>query len=283
MSHITTLETDIGKASSDWRPVFEMLTDHRVARFLKSLGYRYLHLGPVWNATANNPYADRNYEYKTLPEFTAILLKTTAAYPALYRLGIGRADVEKYRRVNYQLDLMGRLAKEEQRPFFVFAHILVPHGPFVFSADGSFREPDVAMAHTEPENYLAQLSFINDRIRRLVTEIQSNYPADDPPVIILQGDEGPYPARTQPHAFDWSQATDSEFNEKMRILNAIYAPGCESVFYSSQTPVNTFRMIFDCLFDTRLALLPDSSYSYRDLGHLYDFIDVTGKLNAASR
>ncbi len=282
MAHVDVLANTVGPNSSDWRPVFGLLTEHRAARLLKSLGYRYLHAGPAWNATAENPYADRNYAYQFLPEFTAILLRTTAAYPVLHRMGIGRLDVEKYRRINYQLELFGGLARTEQRPFFLFAHLLVPHGPFVFNADGSFRDPGTATSHTEPENYLAQMQLINQRIQRLVDEILSHYPADDPPVIVLQGDEGPYPARTQPHGFDWSQATDEEMNEKMRILNAIYAPGCEDAFYPSQTPVNTFRMLFNCLFDTGLPLLPDRSYTYLDLQHLYDFQDVTDRINAAS-
>jgi phosphoglycerol transferase MdoB-like AlkP superfamily enzyme len=275
------LTESIGPESHDWLPVFGLLGDHRVGRFLKEQGYRYVHMGPSWNATANNAFADRNIEYRFLPEFTMVFLKTTAAYPVLYRLGVGRSDREKYRRINYQLETLGALAGEEPSPFFVFAHFLVPHGPFVFSHDGTFREPGLAGAHTEPETYLEQLRFINDRIRTLVDQILARYPADEQPVIVLQGDEGPYPARTQPHGFDWSQATDNELNEKIRILNAIYAPGCDN-FRPGQTPVNTFRILFNCYFDTQLPLLPDRSYSYRDQQHLYDFIDVTDRLDAAS-
>ena len=281
MAHVNVLTESIGTESKDWLPVFGLLGDHRVGRFLKSHGYRYLHIGPEWNATAKNPFADRNYQYRFLPEFSMMFLKTTAAYPILYKFGIGRVDLEKFRRINYQMEVLEELPRREGRPFFAFAHFLVPHGPFVFNRDGTFRAPDIAGAHSEPENYLEQLIFVNDHIRSLVDRILAAYPAGDQPVIVIQGDEGPYPARTQPHSFDWRQATDEEINEKMRILNAIYAPGCEG-FHPAQTPVNTFRILFNCIFDTRLPLLPERSYSYRDLQHLYEFTDVTDRINAAS-
>jgi hypothetical protein len=282
VTHITGLTETLGRESKDWIPVFGLLADHRVGRFLKSIGYRYVHMGPEWNATAHNPYADRNYEYRLLPQFSMIFLKTTAAYPILYKFGVGRTDLEKFRRVNYQMEVLGGLAAREERPFFAFAHFLLPHGPFVFNHDGTFRDPATAGAHSEPENYIEQLIFVNDRIRSLVDTIIAAYPSDGQPIIVIQGDEGPYPARTQPHEFDWGQASDEEINEKMRILNAIYAPDCEGLG-DARTPVNTFRILFNCLFDTRLPLLPDRSYSYRDQQHLYDFIDVTERINAASR
>jgi len=282
MAHITPLTDLVGKDSKDWLPAFQLLGKHRVGVFLKSQGYRYIHLGPVWNATASNALADENHQYRLLPEFTMIFIRTTAAYPLLYRAGVGRLDVEKFKRVNVQLALLQDLRKHEEGPIFVFAHILVPHGPFVFRADGSFQDTDAAATHTEHENYLGQIAFVNARIRELVDAILSHYPEGQQPVIVIQGDEGPYPARTQPHGFDWSQATDAELNEKMRILNAVYAPGCDG-FYPSETPVNTFRIIFNCYFDTRLPLLTDRSYAYRDQAHLYDFIEVTDRLDAASR
>jgi hypothetical protein len=148
----------------------------------------------------------------------------------------------------------------------------------VFNADGSYRVPKVAHAHNEAENFREQALFISGRIESVVDTILAAYGPDNPPVIVIQGDEGPYPTRTQPHNFDWTTATDDEINEKMRILNAVYAPGCESQMHPALTPVNTFRIVLNHYFGTNLPLLPDRSYSYRDLQHLYDFIDVTERI-----
>ena len=114
----------------------------------------------------------------------------------------------------------------------------------------------------------------------LVDSLLAAYPPDNPPVIIIQGDEGPYPTRTQPHEFEWHDASNEEMSEKMRIMNAIYAPGCEDRFYPSLTPVNTFRILLNCYFGTALEPLPDRSYSYRDLKGLYDYFEVTDRIDA---
>lgn len=279
MAHILPLGQAIGPESTDWQPVFNLIAENRLAHFLKQQGYRYVHLGPEWKPTTCNPQADVCYSYGGLPDFSAILLSSTAFYPVLYHLGIGNEDREKFRGVHHQLDLLARIPRTEPSPKFVFVHILVPHGPFVFNHDGTYREPAVATVHTEHENYLEQLEFITASMRTVVTNIQQAYPADQPPVIVVQGDEGPYPARTQPHSFDWTTVTDEELNEKMRILDAIYAPGCESQLYPAITPVNTFRIVLNHYFGTGLPMLPDRSFTYRDLHHLYDFIEVTQRFD----
>ncbi len=280
MTHLLPLSDVVGRESSDWLPVFDLLSDYRVRRFLAGLGYRYLHIGPKWAATAHNRFADDSVPYSSVPEFTRMLISTTAFYPVLYRLGLDNQDLEKFRRVQYQLDALAALPLREPEPLFVFAHFLVPHGPYVFNPDGSYRSPKVAHAHDEPANFAAQVDYLDQRIRALVDSLLVSYPRENPPVIVIQGDEGPYPARTQPHAFDWHTATDEEFSDKFRILNAIYAPGCEDRLYSSMTPVNTFRILLNGYFGTGLEMLPDKSYAYRDLKRLYDFFDVTERIDA---
>jgi hypothetical protein len=280
MSHLLALSDVVGRESSDWLPVFDLLADYRLRRFLAGQGYRYVHIGPKWSPTAHNRFADDNVRYAAVPEFTRMLISTTAFYPVLYRLGLDNQDLEKYRRVQYQLDVLAGLPEREPEPLFVFAHFLVPHGPYVFNHDGSYRTPEVANAHDEPANFVEQVGYLDGRMRALVDSLLASYPAGNPPVIVMQGDEGPYPARTQPHAFDWETASNEEFSEKMRILNAIYAPGCEDRLYPALTPVNTFRILLNCYFGTSLESLPDRSYAYRDLKRLYDYFDVTERIDA---
>jgi hypothetical protein len=279
MAHLLPLSDVVGRASSNWLPVFELLEDNRLQRFLSDQGYRYIHIGPNWRPTAMSRFADVNVRFAKVPEFTSLLISTTAFYPILYRLNINNPSREKYQRVQYQLDLLEQLPAREPEPMFVFAHFLVPHGPYVFNRDGTFRDPDTAETRDEVENFSEQVQWVDGRIRTLVDGLLNAYPPDQPPVIVIQGDEGPYPARTQPHSFDWRTATDTELSDKMRILNAIYAPACQDRFYASMTPVNTFRILLNGYFATRLDMLPDRSYAYRDLAHLYDFTDVTDRVS----
>jgi len=283
MTHLLGLSETVGKESSDWRPVFDMLEDNQVTRFLLGQGYRYVHVGAKWPPTARNRHASVNYKFSVLPEFSAVLVSTTAFYPVLYRLGVTNPDREKYERVNHQLGILSGLPRRQGTPLFVFAHFLVPHGPYVFNRDGSYRTPEQVTAHPEAESYVEQIRYLNGRIEGLVDSLLAAYPPGAPPVIILQGDEGPYPERTHPHSFVWTEATNEEISEKMRILNAIYAPGCEASFYPAVTPVNTFRLVFNCYFQTGLPLLPDRSYAYHDLKRLYDFFETTARIDAVGK
>ena len=45
-------------AGDNWQPVYEMVSDHRVARFLRARGYDLVQFGGWWRGTYDNPLAD---------------------------------------------------------------------------------------------------------------------------------------------------------------------------------------------------------------------------------
>jgi hypothetical protein len=98
--------------------------------------------------------------------------------------------------------------------------------------------------------------------------------------VIIQADEGPHPVRYQYDQilFRWPLATLAELREKLWILNAYNLPGLEEEVDPDITPVNTFRMVFREYFGADLPPLPDRTYVFVDQRHLYDFVDVTGRL-----
>ena len=123
----------------------------------------------------------------------------------------------------------------------------------------------------------------NEMVLNLVRQLKST--SEVPPIIILQGDEGPYPERYQAadRSFRWEQATDAEIRQKFGILNAYYLPDVDSSpLYPSITPVNSFRLVFDLYFGTNLGLLPDRCYAYVDYSHPYEFLDITDKVKTQS-
>ena len=159
-------------------------------------------------------------------------------------------------------------------PTFTFSHILLPHDPLVFRPDGSCR-PVAEMGKLRYEDgYVGQLKYANRMIRDMVTDLLAT--DGPPPIIILQADEGPFPERYRTTAASWDVATDRELQMKMGILNAIYLPdGDYRGFSQDMTSVNTFRLVFDKLFGTKLGLLPNHIYAFPDVFHLYDFYDIT--------
>ncbi len=160
---------------------------------------------------------------------------------------------------------------------FVFVHIVSPHPPFVFTADGSEVDLNAAFSHLEGNldpakraayiaGYRAQLIYINQRMLAALETILQN--STTPPIIIIQGDHGPGAY------LQWDSAAESNLVERLSILNAFYFPDQNyQALFPTISPVNTFRVIFNAYFGGEFELLDDRSY-FSGWGS-FDFQDVT--------
>ncbi|MFC1514697.1 hypothetical protein ACFL5X_02240 [Candidatus Omnitrophota bacterium] len=279
MEYINHLSDRLGQDFDNWLPLYAMLQDYRVWRLLSSKGYRFIHFGTLYGPTSRNKYADINIKrYSLINEFAVILYKTTVLYPICLKLNVFDPRMLQYKRVIYKFDQLAKIA-EIREPTFVFAHMVTPHSPYVFDRDGSFLRAETAQSRELERKYLDQLSFISKEIIKLVDALLADQ--ENPPVIILQSDEGPYPSRYRNNVsgFDWRQATESELKQKMGILNAYYLPGVNrDSLYSSITPVNSFRLVFNLYFNADFKLLPDKNYAFVDIGHPYMFFEISDKV-----
>jgi hypothetical protein len=250
---------------------------------LKSLGYEYVHIGSWWNPTSTNVDADVVPTYEGGTEFGSSLLNTTA-WSLLEPTEPVDADTEtldrpeRVRRITlFELDRVSE-AMRRPGPTYVFAHLLIPHPPYVFRADGSMTSQPERNNTSREELYVEQLKYTNDRILELVDQALDVSPGEEP-VIIVQADEGPHPPRflDDPATFDWlAEATPEEILEKYGILNAIYLPGVDAAdagVHDGMSPVNTFRIVFNEYFDAGLPLLPDRVYLTPDFARMYDFTE----------
>jgi hypothetical protein len=249
----------------------------------KSLGYEYVHIGSWWNPTSRNEDADVSMTYESHSEFSTALMNTTAL--SLLQPPeqtdqepetLDRSDLVR-RHTLFELDRIEE-AFRRPGPTFVFAHVLVPHPPYVFREDGSMTTADERRLVPEEELYEDQLRYTNERILSLVDRAL-DVPAADEPVIILQADEGPYPTRfaDDPDEFDWLEdATPEEIFQKYGILNAMHLPGVDpeaAGVHDRMSPVNTFRIVFNAYFDADLPLLPDRVYLTPNFARMYDFTE----------
>ena len=279
MTHLTYLTDELGRETSARRPVYGMLQDYQVWRFLKARGYRFMHFGSSWEPTRYNRYADVNFSVYPA-EFSMMLYQTTVLEPIGVGLGVFDQREMERRATLRKLDKIADVARAE-RPTFVFAHVLLPHAPYLFGPEGERVTEEQEEARTEAENYLNQLAFTNGKVRGLVDEILSR--PERPPIIILQADEGPFIPFLDEFGgdgTDWRQLSDGAVRTHMRILNAYYLPDAdpEEILYPSVTPVNTFRILFDHYFGTDYGLLTDESYIVEDTMHPYAFINVTDRV-----
>lgn len=264
-------------------PIHTALRGHLpVPQTFKSLGYEYVHIGSVWEPSAENIDADRVVRFEVGVAFSSSFWSTTALM-LLTPLGRSSDDAEVIpsweilrRHTLYNFEALEDAA-DRPGPTYTFAHFLVPHPPYVFDSDGTTPSGDESRNRTENEKYLAQLEFTNGRVLQAIDHLL-DAPAGQEPIIILQADEGPWPpgfTDDQAH-FDWLSASDTDIQQKYGILNALYLPGPEGQsagVYDRLSPVNEFRVVFDAYFGADLPLLPDTVYLSPDYARMYDFVE----------
>jgi hypothetical protein len=281
----------LGRAAptpDDWSPVYrELQGSTAVERFLHDRGYEYVHLGLRRGATYTNSAADRVYLYGDQSEFAAVLENTTLLVALEHVMSdepTGLAGLYGHQSL-YQLGVLDQLARSDgPRPRFVFAHILLPHPPYVFNEDGSWVTDTQRRERSADEQYLEQLRFVNARILDLVDSIDAR-PEAKRPILLIQADEGPFPDRYErdEEGFRWADATDEELLRKFSILAAYRmppnVPGALELG-DRMTPVNSFRAIFNATFDAGLDLLDDRNLVFVDQRHLYEMVDVTDRVRA---
>ncbi len=288
MQPLDSVAATMGRGSNDLGPINELLQDNAVGEFLKAHGYRYINIGSWYNPTQSIRIADQNLFLDTTTDFDAMLDETTFN-PTLNRL-LGTPIVppkDAIHRDNalYQLATLPGV-EQEPGPKFVVAHILLPHPPYVFDADGSYPSAQEQSTRTQAGAFEAQLRYTNDQIRSLVRSLLSR-PADQQPIIVLQADEGPYPEayRLQEILFDWSTATTDQLVTKYGILNAFYLPGDPPAGvpepYSGMTSWNTFPILLDRYFGMNIPLMPDRSFTSASYTRPYDLTDITSRLPGA--
>lgn len=189
-----------------------------------------------------------------------LFLKTTLARAAIDAWTVMQAAsppapldpmVDYRERILFVLDQLAR-APALPSPKLVFVHILSPHPPIVFDANGEpVNQADFETASPGPYRnspllraYADQVTFLN---RRVLEDIQAILEASDrQPIIVLMGDHG------------WA---DRNMEDKLSILNVyLLPPAAAGSLYPTITPVNTLRVIFDTVFGASLGKLPDVSY-----------------------
>lgn len=203
-----------------------------------------------------------------LSEFEGLFLRTTLAR---YAQDFGWVDPDAVMgqtfrdRFNNIYDNMSNIARMPE-PTFAYIHVISPHPPFVFDSEGNpTYPPDFWNEQRDypydlyTKGYTNQLTWLNKKTLEAIDTILAE--SDTPPIIILQGDHGP-----------WMQPKD----RRMWILNAYYLPEHNNELYSTITPVNTFRLVFNKYFGGNYDMLKDVSY-FSPVPKLYDFSVIANK------
>jgi hypothetical protein len=268
MSYLDGLDPAFDPESIRRRVLWDSLK-HSAARYnFESMGYKTIGFatGYAWNELedADVFYTPDSFSVG-MTEFEVLLMQTTLAR---HTDDLGWFDADAVTGQNFRdrtLNVFERLddIARMPEPTFAYIHLISPHPPFVFGPDGEPTDPadfwnenHVYPASLYAKGYQNQLTFINGKMLEALDTLLAD--SETPPIIILQGDHGPW---LQPQA------------KKFWILNAYYLPGHDSKLYPSISPVNTFRLVFDSYFGGRYGMLPDVSY-FSPVPKIYQFSEV---------
>jgi hypothetical protein len=288
LDYLDAIDTAATGSSSDWVPLYGLVQDFRLGRFLTQNGYEFHFFGSWWEPTRRIPLADVNHSWRAWPSVIQAIFDNSLVGKAAQRLGLSMLDprliqCEREKRKFAEVPQAGRILG----PQFVFAHVLLPHPPFVMTETGRCMDVAEASSRTREQNYIGQLRYANGALLRMIDQILAQ--GEPKPIIIVQGDEGPWPARyagdeisrlgADVTAVDWRRASPAELREKMGILNALYLPTVDPKSVPNDaTPVNTFRDVLRLYFGLPLDRLPERQFVFESDANLYHFHEVTEKL-----
>jgi len=271
MMYLQELDNEFKPESTARRTLWNSLKHSAVRYNFEGMGYKTVNFatGFAWNElddadifVAPPPFTSG------LSEFEGLFLRTTFARYA-QDFGwvdpdavMGQAFRDRFNNIFNNMDDIANMPE----PTFAYVHVISPHPPFVFDPEGNpTYPPDFWNEQREypydmyMKGYTNQLTYLNQKTLDAIDTLLAE--SDTPPIIILQGDHGP-----------WMQPKD----RRMWILNAYYLPEHNDELYSTITPVNTFRLVFNAYFGGNYDMLEDVSY-FSPVPKLYDFSEIPNK------
>jgi hypothetical protein len=249
--------------------------------FLRDQGYEIV-VFDSGTGDSNYQYADLflsppsiQQEEPLVSPFEQLLIRTTLGWVFInsassttspvnendvFNSSVNRELEVRRERIRYTLDHLPDYAAED-RPHFVFAHIYLPHYPFLYGPDGEDlvydEEVNLFWYEVDPKDYIEyytyQIDYLNQVVLQAIDRILAS--SDKPVVIVLQSDHG------DEKYLDWDSPTAQGVGARSANLNSIYfSDGDYENLYPTMTSVNTFRVILDHWFGTEYPLLPDKVF-----------------------
>ncbi|MBL7702032.1 MAG: sulfatase-like hydrolase/transferase [Ferruginibacter sp.] len=190
----------------------------------------------------------------------AALLTDKIFHNRLHRDVGGRIKLLSFwQRDFYQHDINNKLTEEllikaardkNSRPQFVYAHFMMPHGPYYFDSLGNKNPMGKIKDHTTWKDkplFVSYLKYVNSRLFSMVDTIIAHHPQA---IVIVMGDHGfrsyNSAAFHQPYRFDNLCMVRMPAQKQTELKNSL-------------STVNLFPYIFNSAFAQNMPYLADSS------------------------
>jgi hypothetical protein len=273
LGYLDGIAAAVGTGNVDRNPLAYVIDRNALMQLARRRGYQLVHVGSDFTATESMSSVDVCLctQYGSGSAEQALF----AANP-LAAFVLGPRFFGAHRRKVLEAFEALHTAQAGGRPSFVFAHLVFPHPPFVFNADGS-TPPAFGPAMFQDgshysgsradyrRGYRGQVQYLTHRLTTIVDALLSR--PGPQPVIVIHGDHGPG------LGLNWESAEQTDMAERTGIFAAYYFPNATTLPYPTITPVNAARLLANAYLGTSLPRLEDRTY-FSTWGRPYDFIEI---------
>jgi len=290
-----------------------LIRQSNVVKALKQEGYTYHNIGSWYGATNKAPLSDVDHMWddrvtafgktKRLRGLESVQVVSSPFY-RFGKVGISWwplkfEDQDFVGQVRSQLTILDELSQAPQQGGrLITAHILVPHEPFLFNADGSLATDINTDSVGRPirQKYTDQVQAINTQMEEIITSIRTH--SKGQAVILINADEGPYPQTmadtfkkptTSPEALetlvlrgDMRAWSDEWLQMKFGILQAAHIPRASKDDMAHLSSTNLFRIVLNRYAGYDLPYLPECQFALPDGSrHEFKYTDITKRFSSS--
>jgi len=211
------------------------IRNNTLIAFLKERNYRVENMSLFMLGNERNAYfyfRQVSIWGRSFPYLVYKLIRKLNPTPYEIRVNFGLA-----RKVEEQ----SKLSAGSAQPVFTYAHLMLPHSRYLLDSAGC-RQRETGLP--DKERYLEQLKFARKMMVWFYTTIIRNDPRA---VIIIQGD----------HGFRYLDNPVDREAEAHTVFNSMYLSGHllpPDTLAGLAIPVNTFRIVLNKYFGTRIPL-----------------------------
>ncbi len=261
MEYINYFEDSVSVKKGNENYPFTKIRHNKVADYFKRKGYKYVVFASAYEELNDKGQADiyinNRLSINSFHESIIQLSLLNCLNLEFYSQGVYNLCSNSLKLFPNTPDIKGSK--------LVFFHCFPPHPPNVFDAKGNYRYSDenVENRYAQKIQYADQVHFISTSMLEIVKNILVR--SKQAPLIILQGDHGSASSERYEDERKWAEYPSREIlMERFGILNAIYVPEKYKLSLPTEhTPVNTFRLVINSLFDDSLPTLPTRHYFAR--------------------
>jgi len=289
LDYVPALTDQIASDSASRRPLMSLIRENLTFRTFSRAGYRIVTFASEYGMVRFDGADQECRPWLYLTDFEYSLYDASALPRLSMLAGLSRAWLPHQIRRHYVWWTLDRLSKpvtaSDGRPTLVFVHLMLPHPPFTFRADGTYTWTNLPAGLFDGDHwrtvqrqsdegyeagYLGNIRFLDGQFAPIIETILAR--ASRPTAILIQGDHGPG-ARLA-----WNDPSASNMKERLGILLAMRLPdGDSAALYPTITPVNATRVLLNRVLGTSLPLLDDRSW-FSTWPRPYLFHDVTAQV-----